>query len=132
MLTIVTAHTFCASRDNRVSYRWYPLIQGYAWFKTMRRKQNLASALGIQKENRGLHCNIARHLQTGKIWPNKKHPVFSRLTVDNLISGWRGGGGGAFSTEGLGSVYSEFYGKFSNSLIIHQAKTKEITTVEEV
>ena len=27
--TIVTAHTFCASRDNRVSYRWCSIIQGY-------------------------------------------------------------------------------------------------------
>ena len=25
----VTAHTFCASRDTRVSYGWYHLIQGY-------------------------------------------------------------------------------------------------------
>ena len=27
--TIVTAHTFCASRDTRVSYGWWLLIQGY-------------------------------------------------------------------------------------------------------
>ena len=27
--TFVTAHTFCASRDTRVSYGWCPLIQGY-------------------------------------------------------------------------------------------------------
>ena len=27
--TFVTAHTFCASRDTRVSYRWRLLIQGY-------------------------------------------------------------------------------------------------------
>ena len=27
--TFVTAHTFCVSRDTRVSYGWYPLIQGY-------------------------------------------------------------------------------------------------------
>ena len=27
--TIVIAHTFCASRDTRVSYRWCLLIQGY-------------------------------------------------------------------------------------------------------
>ena len=27
--TIVTAHTFCASRDTRVSYGWCPLIQEY-------------------------------------------------------------------------------------------------------
>ena len=27
--TIVTAHTFCASRDTRVSYGWCLLIQGY-------------------------------------------------------------------------------------------------------
>ena len=50
--TFVTAHTFCASRDTRVSYGWWLLIQDYfARFKTMRRKQNVASALVIQKEN---------------------------------------------------------------------------------
>ena len=27
--TFVTAHTFCASRDTRVSYGWCLLIQGY-------------------------------------------------------------------------------------------------------
>ena len=27
--TFVTAHTFCASRDTRVSYGWWLLIQGY-------------------------------------------------------------------------------------------------------
>ena len=27
--TIVTAHTFCTSRDTRVSYGWCLLIQGY-------------------------------------------------------------------------------------------------------
>ena len=42
--TLVTAHTFCASRDTWVSYGWCLLI---------RRKQNLASVLGIQKENWG-------------------------------------------------------------------------------
>ena len=52
--TFVTAHTFRASRDTRVSYGWCLLIQGYfARFKTMRRKQNLASAFIIQKENWG-------------------------------------------------------------------------------
>ena len=36
------------------SYGWCLLIQGYfARFKTMRRKQNLSSARGIQKENWG-------------------------------------------------------------------------------
>ena len=50
--TFVTAHTFCASRDTRVSYGWCLLIQGYFFaVKTMRTKQNLASALGIQIEN---------------------------------------------------------------------------------
>ena len=41
----IAAHTFCASRDTRVSYGWC--------LQTMRRKQNLASAhvLGIWKEN---------------------------------------------------------------------------------
>ena len=38
--TIGIAHTFCASRD-------------FARFKTMRTKQNLATDLGIQKENWG-------------------------------------------------------------------------------
>ena len=51
--TIVTAHTFCASPDTRISYRQCLLIQGYfARFKTIRRKI-LVSTLGIQKENWG-------------------------------------------------------------------------------
>ena len=49
--TIVIAHTFCASRDNRICYRWCGNI--FARFKAIRIKQNLASALGIQKENSG-------------------------------------------------------------------------------
>ena len=52
--TIVTAHTFCASRDTQVFYGWCLLIQGYLlWFKTIRGKQNSASGFGIQKENWG-------------------------------------------------------------------------------
>ena len=51
--TIVIARTFCASRDIRISYGWYVLMQFFARFKTMRRKQTSASALGIQKENWG-------------------------------------------------------------------------------
>ena len=27
--TFVTAHTFCASRDTRITYGWCPLVQGY-------------------------------------------------------------------------------------------------------
>ena len=41
------------------------------WFKTMQRKQNLASAFGIQKENWGLgitmHFSEIIKLQFGKI-----------------------------------------------------------------
>ena len=44
--TIVTAQTFCASQDTRVSYGW--CLRTIMW-----RKQNLASHLGIQKENWG-------------------------------------------------------------------------------
>ena len=55
MPTIVTAQTFCASRDTRVSYEWCLLIRDiFARFKTIRGKQNLASAFGIQKENWGV------------------------------------------------------------------------------
>ena len=52
--TFVTAHTFCAYQDTWVSYM-VGARQGYfcAEFKTMRRKENLASAFGIQKENWG-------------------------------------------------------------------------------
>ena len=46
--TFVTAQTFYASRDTRVSYG-----DIFARFKTMKRKQNLASALGIQKRKGG-------------------------------------------------------------------------------
>ena len=50
--TFLTAHTFCASRDTGLSCGWCLLIQDiFAQFKTMRRKQILASALGSQKEN---------------------------------------------------------------------------------
>ena len=52
--TFVTVHTFWASRDTRVSYGRCILIQGY--FCEVRRKQNLAIALGIQKENWGNHA----------------------------------------------------------------------------
>ena len=50
--TFVTAHTFCASRDTCVS-DVVPANTGtfFARFKAIRRKQNFASALGIQKEN---------------------------------------------------------------------------------
>ena len=55
MPTIVTAHTFCASRDTRISCGLCLLIYRdiFARFKTMGRKNNLASFLGIQKENGG-------------------------------------------------------------------------------
>ena len=54
--TFVTAHTFCASRDTRVFCGLWvvPMIQAgdiFARFIAMRRKQNLASAFGIQEEN---------------------------------------------------------------------------------
>ena len=61
--TFVTAHTFCASRDTQVSYGWCLLINGDIFarlVKTMQRKQNLASALGIQKENWGQPCIFQR------------------------------------------------------------------------
>ena len=46
--TIVTAHTFCASGDTRVSYGWCLLIHEYVCaVKTIRRKQNLVNAFGI-------------------------------------------------------------------------------------
>ena len=48
-ITNVIAYTSCASRDTQVSYGW----DIFARFKTMRRKQILASALGIKKENWG-------------------------------------------------------------------------------
>ena len=55
--TFVTVHTFYASRGARVSMQWCPLIQGdlIAQVKTMWRKQNLASALCIQKEILAMH-----------------------------------------------------------------------------
>ena len=51
--TVVIAHTFCASRDTQFSSIGgaYQYRNIFAWFKTIRIKQNLASALGIQKEN---------------------------------------------------------------------------------
>ena len=51
--TFVTVHTFCASQDTQVPYGWCQYRDIFARFKTMRRKQNLASALGIQKEKGG-------------------------------------------------------------------------------
>ena len=53
--TVVTAHTVCASGD----VLGFPVGGAYYYrdifvgFKTMRRKQNLASDFGIQKENWG-------------------------------------------------------------------------------
>ena len=55
--TFVTAHSFCASRDTRVSYRWCLLntVIFLRGFKTIRRKQNLhvPNVVGISKENWG-------------------------------------------------------------------------------
>ena len=70
--TIITAHTFYASRDTLVSYGWCLLIQDiFARFKTMRRKQNLASAFGISKENWGVtrHFSAIIELQFRKKIP---------------------------------------------------------------
>ena len=51
--TFVTAHTFWASQDTRVSYGWCLLTQGYFWqFKIMRRKQYFASVLSIKKKKK--------------------------------------------------------------------------------
>ena len=50
--TIVTAHTFCASRETPMgdAYQYRDIS---VWFKTMRKKQNSASAFRIQNENCG-------------------------------------------------------------------------------
>ena len=46
--TIVTAHTFCASRDTRVSYGWcLPIQEYFCAVKTIRIKQSLPNAFGI-------------------------------------------------------------------------------------
>ena len=56
--TIVTVHTFCASRDTR-----FPMGGDcrdiFARFETLRRKQNLASASGIQRENWGVTMHFS-------------------------------------------------------------------------
>ena len=70
---IVTAHTFCASRDTLVSYGWCLLIQEYfSRFKTMRRKHNLPSTFGIQKENWGNHAFFRDN--KASIW-KKRHTL---------------------------------------------------------
>ena len=55
MPTFVTAHTFCSSRDARVSYGWCLLIQGYfPVVSNYAEKAELSIiALGIQKGNWG-------------------------------------------------------------------------------
>ena len=51
MPAIVIAHTFGASRDTGAAYYFRDI---FVRFESMRpRKQNLASALGIEKENWG-------------------------------------------------------------------------------
>ena len=63
LLRILSAH-----------FVWFPVGGAYSYrnicarFKTMRRKQNLASALGIQKENWGVttHFSEMIKLQLGK------------------------------------------------------------------
>ena len=56
MPTFVTARTFYASGGTRVSFGWCLITQDiFARSKTMQRKPNLASALGIQKEIGGNH-----------------------------------------------------------------------------
>ena len=55
--TFVTAHTLCALQDTRVSYGCcLQSVHLFARFKTMRSKQNLAGALGIQTENWDKHA----------------------------------------------------------------------------
>ena len=65
MPTFVTVHTFCASQDNRISYGWcLNLINTgrdiSVRFKTMRKKQNLASALQLvfKKKIGGNHAFV--------------------------------------------------------------------------
>ena len=82
--TFVTAHTFCSSRDTWVSYGWCLLIQGYfAWLKTMRRKQNLASALGFQKK---IWCNHAFFRDNrASIWKRNAIHSFGVLLFFRII-----------------------------------------------
>ena len=59
MPTILIAHAFCAFRDTQ-GFPWMLLINTgiifFGPFKTMRRKQNSASAHGIQKKIRDNHA----------------------------------------------------------------------------
>ena len=70
--TFVTAHTFCASRDTRVSYGWCLLIQGYfnAVLK-LSEKAELSKCYWYQKRKLGvtIHCSEIIKLQFGKKTP---------------------------------------------------------------
>ena len=52
-------------------------------FKTMRRKQNLASALGIQKEIGGNHAFFKDN--KALIWKKKKHTLLCTLLLFTII-----------------------------------------------
>ena len=67
--TIVTAHTFCASRDTRISYCWCLLIQGYfCAVQNYAEKAELSKCSWYPKRKLGvtMHFSEKIKLQFGK------------------------------------------------------------------
>ena len=65
--TYVSAHTFCASRDTRVSYRWCLYRDIFARSKTVQIKRNLTSHLVSKNKIGGnIHFSEIIKLQFGK------------------------------------------------------------------
>ena len=54
--TFVATHMFCASRDTRVSYGWYLLIQGYFCGVTMHFSEIIK--LLYEKKKNTIHCFV--------------------------------------------------------------------------
>ena len=60
MPTIIIAHTFCASRDTRISYGWCLLIQGYFFvFQNYAEKEELSKCSWYLKRKLGVTTHFS-------------------------------------------------------------------------
>ena len=95
MPTIVIAHTFCASRDTRISYRQCLLIQGYFWaVHNYAEKAELSKCSWYPKRKLGVttHFSEIITLEFGK----ERHTLlcilklFTNILVINYLRKMRG------------------------------------------
>ena len=78
--TFVTAHTFCASRDTRVSCEWCPVMQGYFYaVQNYAEKAELSKCSWYPKIKLGVTMHFSEiKLQYGK---KKRHTLLCILPV---------------------------------------------------